>query len=462
MDILLVEPGYRNKYPPIGLMKLSQYHKGKGDCVEFVKGISEEKRDKSWDRIYISSLFTYDWAETIKAIKYYRFSVKGQPSNDLIVGGVLGSLLGDDIIEEVNCKVVKGLLDSNGKLGFEDDGVIDSMVPDYSILDEIEYKYPTSNAYIGYSTKGCIRKCKFCAVPKIEPAFKNYLPISEQIDSIREKYGPKRDLLLLDNNVLASSEFEKIIDQIRVRGFERGAKFVYKNRNGQEVKVQRIVDFNQGIDARLLDEKKMELLSTIAIRPLRIAFDNIAYAELYKRKVRLACKYGIKHLSNYVLYNYLDKPGEFYERLRINVELNEELGVQIYSFPMRYIDLGSKSRSTSIKKNVGKHWNKKYLRAIQCVLNATKGIVGVKKGFFQRAFGKDIDEYRKILLMPEEFILKRNEHRDDGSTELWWDLYNGLDMHEKEIFSSLVVRRDEYQTDGRELSEALFKVLSYY
>src|SRR3989337_3697020 len=93
--ILLVEPGYKNKYPPLGLMKLSAYHKLKGDYVQFEKGLNPKIAQKKWDRIYISTLFTFYWNITIKTINYYRGSVK-TPS-EIYVGGVMATLLGDDI-----------------------------------------------------------------------------------------------------------------------------------------------------------------------------------------------------------------------------------------------------------------------------------------------------------------------------------------------------------------------------
>lgn len=57
--ILLVEPKYKNKYPPLGLMKISTYHKQKGDEVTFVKGCNKELKNKKWDRIYITTLFYF-------------------------------------------------------------------------------------------------------------------------------------------------------------------------------------------------------------------------------------------------------------------------------------------------------------------------------------------------------------------------------------------------------------------
>jgi hypothetical protein len=461
--ILLVEPGYKNKYPPLGLMKIAQYHKQKGDRVEFVKGLSSEKRDKcEWDRIYVSSLFTYDWDITIKTLKYYRYSVAEPASENLIIGGILATLMSDDITKEVNCKVVAGLLNEKGKLSYEDDDKIDSMIPDYSILEEITYNYPVSNAYIIYSTRGCVRKCEFCAVPTIEPQYVHYLPIKKQIESIKKIYGAKKDLMLLDNNVLASRHFEKIIKTIKSLGFEKGALFKYKNKAGQNISVQRSVDFNQGIDARLLDEEKMALLSEIAIRPLRIAFDDIAYKDLYESKIRLAAKYGIKHLSNYILFNFKDKPEDFYKRLKINLDLNEELGLQIYSFPMRYISLKNKDRSMDSQGNVGCCWNKKYLRAVQCVLNVTRGVVSPNKAFFQRAFGVNIDDFKRILLMPEDYIMERDLHRDDGSAELWWRQYNDLSVDEQKIIKEIIFSNDFTHLNLNNISGRIRKVLNHY
>ena len=56
MRVLLVEPNYKNKYPPMGLMKISTYHKILGDEVRFVKGFDNSVDDEVWDRIYITTL----------------------------------------------------------------------------------------------------------------------------------------------------------------------------------------------------------------------------------------------------------------------------------------------------------------------------------------------------------------------------------------------------------------------
>lgn len=465
LNILLVEPGYRSKYPPLGLMKISQFHKRKGDHVEFVRGQSIEKRDKcEWDRIYISSLFTYDWAQTIKAIRYYKYSAKYPCSENLIVGGVLATLMGDDLEREVACRVVRGLLDTPGKLGYLDDDSIDGIVPDYAILDEIDYKYPATNAYITYTTRGCIRKCPFCAVPRIEPEFRHYFSIKEQVDEIGGSYGEKKDLLLLDNNVLASDRFSDIIQEIKSLGFERGAKFSYRSKSGQAVSAYRYVDFNQGLDGRLLTEEKMALLSEIAVRPLRIAFDDITYKDLYIEKVLLAARYGITQLSNYVLFNYLDAPADFYERLKINIRLNEneDHKLQIFSFPMRYVDLKSKNRLVDTPGNLGKNWTKKQLRSIQCVLHATHGVVGPKRQFFERAFGQDLREFNKIMLMPEDYIMHRSRHEEDGSVDRWWQQWSDLSVQDKEVALSIVQNNDFRKIAFLSLSPSVMQFLEHY
>ena len=199
---------------------------------------------------------------------------------------------------------------------------------------------------------------------------------------------------MLDNNVLASPEFPHIVEDIKNHGFQKGARYG---------KAQRFVDFNQGIDARLLSEEKMELLSQLALKPLRIAFDDIKFEQLYVDKMRLAHKHGVRHLSNYILFNFDDTPDDFYKRLRINIELNEELGLSIFSFPMKYVPLDAKDR-----KHIGPSWTKTQLRGIQCILHATHGVVGPRRPFFEAAFGKDVGEFNHIIEQPEEAIFYRN------------------------------------------------------
>ena len=291
-----------------------------------------------------------------------------------------------------------------------------------------------SDAYIAYATRGCPNSCAFCAVSRIEPDFCDYVPLERHIRSIEEVYGPKQNLILLDNNVLASDRLSRIIDDIRDLGFERGAR-----RNGRF----RYVDFNQGIDLRLLTPPRMELLSTIALRPLRLAFDHHALMDRYIVAVRLAVDCGIRHLSNYVLYNHTDTPQDFYARLRVNVELNQELGTQIYSFPMKYVPLDARDR-----KHVGPHWNRRLLRGVQCILLASRGKVGTHLDFFEAAFGRDAAEFIEIAMMPEDYIINRQDHARNGAQVLR-GAFRALSEADRTEFMNLASQPGSASGDGK-------------
>lgn len=553
--VLLIEPNYSNKFPPIGLMKIATYHRNlgnwdvvfyKGDlkafvveqiadkCIadfqktddsidwflrrdiiieaiktgrkEFVEKLAlndsalgksledqltfykryykkdEWKNNPEWDRVFVTTLFTFYWDITIETINFVKHFVKDK--KNLMVGGVLASIQPDEIYKATGIKPFVGILGTPGILDKGDTQIIDELPLDYSILDEIEYKYPMSNAYYSYTTRGCIRKCPFCAVPTLEPKYNSFIPLKERIKLTCEQYGDQRDLLLMDNNVLASEEFETIIQEIKDCGFGKDAKYVQPNplaiaihnlESGyndrafirkchslinefydklkgeesfavykilskhhiiklqttkkeailaayQEIKdlydkhfkpstVKRYVDFNQGVDARLFDERKVELLSSIAIRPLRVAFDDLKTLPAYEKAIRMSAKAGIKDFSNYLLYNFKDKPIELYQRLKINVDLCEELKVSIYSFPMKYHPIRKgKDDEVDLSHNrdyIGVHWNRKYIRAVQAILNSTKGKIGRGKSFFLEAFGSNEEEYMDLLEMPETFILYR-------------------------------------------------------
>jgi len=416
--ILLVEPGYRNKYPPLGLMKIASYHRARGDDVTFVKGKDRAIRDQQWDRVYVTTLFSFDWALTVDTIGFYKPKDGAHPRPKLYVGGIAATILRKEFQTETGIKPIAGCLSMPGVLDRGDRRVIDRMVPDYSILGHVEYKYPCSDAYIGYATRGCSRKCRFCAVPKLEPDFVEYIDIKPWVEGVREEHGEKQHLLLLDNNVLASPRLGDIVEDIKALGFVPRAKL---NRKA------RYVDFNQGLDARLLTKAKMDLLAQIPINPFRLAYDHRRMAERYEKAVEIAAAAGVTNISTYVLYNHRDTPADFWERVHHNVVLSRKHGVRISSFPMKYIPVTHKDR-----KYVGPHWNARYLRSIQCITLVTGGAISARHAFFHTAFGRDHAQFRQILAMPEPYIIYRKRFSKNGAAT-WRRQFRALDDSQRDV-----------------------------
>ncbi len=428
--ILLIEPGYKNKYPPLGLMKIAQYHgpNGKGDRVTFIKGEDRSVLRQAWDRIYVTTLFSFEYPKIAATIDFALEAANSHPDR-VFVGGIAASLMHERFISERKwhgVRFIKGLLsdapatalqlDEFSEELYADDVAgtpIEDLVPDYSILDQTTYHYPVHDAYFAYTSRGCIRKCHFCGVPKLEGGQRDTESLTGLVRAIERLYGPKKDLILMDNNVVASPRFKEIIAEIRDLGFTPGAKLL---REGTRVPVQRRVDFNQGVDARILCKDPMYLreLSTICLKPLRIAFDHLGVRKPYEKAVRYAHDFGLDELSNYMLYNFHDGPDDLFARMRLNVTLNEELGVRIWSFPMRYQPTDRPDRG-----HVGEKWSRYQLRSMQIILQATHGVVSGNPSFFKRAFGDTVDEYQNILLMPHDFIFNRDWYeRFDGRGEL--------------------------------------------
>lgn len=454
-NILLIEPGYKTKFPPLGLMKISTYHKKLGDKVYFHKGtnLSYDLACQYWDRIYISTVFTYNWKITIDTINYYKNIV--DDTSRLFVGGILATLMSDDLWKETGIVPIQGLLDKPGALGDNNKYIIDHLTPDYNLFNDINHDYSLINdSYLGYATKGCVNKCDFCGVPKLEPKYLDYIDIKKYVNDIKKTYGEKQHLVLMDNNVLASKSFEKIINDIKDLGFEKGTKLNNK---------LRYIDFNQGVDARLIvqNKSKIELLSKIAIHPLRIAFDHIKLERQYTNSIQLAAKHGIKYLSNYILYNYKDTPGDLWKRLKVNIDLNKDLKLSIYSFPMKYIPLNHKNRTYINEPN----WNWYYIRGVQRILNVLKGSVMTSEDFFIRAFGENENDFIKILHMPEKLLMNRG--RTPSNDEITWrrKFEKLTDNERKELLSLLNSNRTiaqisniSRQTKNRKLKS----ILEYY
>ena len=418
-NILLIEPGYKNKYPPLGLMKIAQYHgpRGKRDRVSFIKGEDRSVLSEAWDRIYVTTLFSFEYARTAQTIDFALQAANGH-ADKVFVGGIAASLMHERFLQErrwQGVRFIKGLLYAPPAIALQLDDFseelyaddtsgrpIEDLVPDYDILSQIDYKYAVRDAYFAYTSRGCIRKCHFCGVPKLEGGQRDTESLTTLVRAIDELYGLQKDLILMDNNVVASPRFKDIIAEIRDLGFIPGAKL---QREEMRVPVQRRVDFNQGVDARILCKDPMYLreLATICLKPLRIAFDHLGVKKPYEQAVRYAAEFGLTELSNYMLYNFHDGPADLFERMRLNVALNEELGVRIWSFPMRYQPTDRPDRG-----HIGEKWSRYQLRSMQIILQATHGIVSGEPAFFKRAFGDTFEEYERILLLPHDFIFNRD------------------------------------------------------
>lgn len=613
--VLLLEPNYRNKYPPMGLMKLATYHRLQGDEVVFYKGefpafvLSELTRtaiDKfleldeecpihhkvdwrkltpaikdvihtgtvipnselesalarqpvaklwleeyrkqlrsgayykrpRWDRVCVTTLFTFHWDLTIETINFAKKVCKDP--TQVLVGGILASVVPGAVEEATGIKPHVGSLNVSKLPGDQSlptpfgKTLIDALPMDYSILEEIDYNYPATNAFYAYATRGCVNECKFCAVPILEGPMKHYIPLQKRVDDTRERFGEQRHLLLLDNNVFASERFDKIIDEIRDSGFEKGATYIPPNqldiavrqlRKGwndrayirlavrllnnfvekldgerhdvfyglllnyglihdytatkdailavyEEIKndyekarskkpVIRFIDFNQGMDARLATPANMAKLATVAIRPFRVAFDNWGDRKHYVRAVKLAKDNGIGQMSNYLLYNFYDKPVDLYRRLLLNIDLCSALGVNIYSFPMKYHPI-MEEEWFSNRDYIGKYWTRKAIRTVQSVLNSTHGKIGRGRTFFFKAFGRSEADFLSLIRMPEAFIIKRWDAELSGLTGEWYTSYAALTDTERVFVDTIVDTNTFDAAMWQDQSETIRNVLNFY
>lgn len=458
MKILLIEPSYRrinktppnenmiplnrtNKtkpddeklwYPPIGLLKLARFHKIRGDEVRFVSGCDESiiiepnlfDLRSPWDRVYITTLFTFDFNKIVDTINFYKEKVCCGTSSKIFIGGIMASLMPDDIFNETGIFPIPGILHSPKDIGLDGDEDIDSLPPDYSVLPKD--LYAINSTYYAYTSRGCVNKCPWCGVPKIEPEYVPYIDIKDSIRQMINEYGDKPVLKLMDNNVMASPYLEKIIQDLIELGYGKGEK-TKDNRT-------RYVDFNQGVDASYFTEERLSLLSKINIKPMRVAFDRSSEKDIYVKAIQISFQHGFRKFSNYMLYNCEDTPHDLFFRLQINSDLNDNLRAQeqsegemfqIYSYPMRFApineDYGPHTNrfrdktpplmfDRSVDWLIAPEWTKRFIRNIEIMKGAAHGAISPTTSLARRTIGETFTEFITNLYMPEELLRNRNKH----------------------------------------------------
>jgi hypothetical protein len=338
---LLVEPVAKTPYPPLGLMKISTWLKRrhKGCRVFETVGTQVPVGVTAPDRIYITSLFTWDLEKVVKVANFYS---DRYPRANIHVGGIAASLLPDYVQNATGIKPHVGLMKG-----------AEACPPDYSLTFGRRL-----NASITFASRGCPRKCRFCCVNTHEPSF-------HVRDDWQKDISPELPRIVFwDNNWLASPNFAEDCGRIRRLG--------------------KIVDFNQGLDARLYDAAVAKELSTIKLSPIRFAFDNTSMEKSVLSAIRLARKRSGEEIRIYVLYNFDDTPEDLYHRLDI---LNRN---HVLAFPMEYRRPVAASR-----KYPGPHWNTAILRAFKLSLlfYYRRGMITESRDSFHSIYGKSAREF---------------------------------------------------------------------
>lgn len=267
MKIGLIDVDGHN-YPNLALMKISAYHKAKGDSVEWWWGFG------NYDRVYMSKVFDDTYSQDIPA-----------PFNaDQIVRGGTGYCM-------------------SSQLPYE----IEHMCPDYSLYPEL-----TKDTAYGFLTRGCPNACPFCIVSEKEGR------MSRKVSDLSEWWSGQKNIVLMDANILACREHIGLLEQLA----DSGA----------------CVDFNQGLDARLLTTENIAILRRIKLKEIHFAWDLMKNSKRIVQGLNLWKRYGKKDRhgawgSVYVLTNFNTNMAENLYRIYKLREMGFSPYVMVYDKP---------------------------------------------------------------------------------------------------------------------------------
>lgn len=274
MRIGLIDVDSHN-FPNLALMKISAYHKEAGDEVEWYVPFGEK-----YDIVYKSKVFSFtpDHDEIINADKV----IKGGT-------GYAINLVGNREFYDKS---------KDPSLPCE----IENQYPDYSIYPQIK-----DTAY-GFITRGCPRGCNFCIVGPKE-GFRSY-----KVADLSDFWSGQKNIVLMDPNLLACADRETIINEL-----------IASDAN---------VDFNQGLDIRMMTEDLAAKISQVKIKEIHFAWDkyedrNIILPKLEMFRTYMPKKHGHSAIV-YVIVNFDTTLGQDLERIYTLRDMGYWAYVMIY------------------------------------------------------------------------------------------------------------------------------------
>ena len=277
MKVGLIDVDGHN-FPNIPLMKLSAYHKLNGDHVEWYQPMFSGHMD----RVYMSKVFSFS--------PDYEYFID---ADEVIKGG------SGYCIELVDGKEIYHT-ERDTQLPPE----IEHIYPDYSIYPEL-----TKDTAFGFLTRGCPRGCGFCHV-KSKEGRRSY-----KVADLSEFWRGQKKIVLCDPNILACPDHMDLLRQLA----DSKAK----------------VNFNQGIDIRLINDRNMEMLKRIRLESIHFAFDRWQDKDIIEPKLRaFAEQTGYDRHKGSVMVYILTNFDTTLEQDLYRIQLCRELNFSPY--PMIY------------------------------------------------------------------------------------------------------------------------------
>lgn len=264
MRVGLIDVDGKN-FPNIALMKISAACKKEGDMVEWYQPFGER-----YDVVFMSKVFSFtpDYDLCINA--------------DLVVRGGTGYC--------INLENGKEVFDKAKNIVLPDE--IEHIYPDYSLYNI------TDTAY-GFLTRGCPRGCEFCIVGKKEGK-KSY-----KVADLTEFWNGQKNIVLCDPNILACKDWKELFQQL--------------------IDSKAYVDFNQGLDIRLMTEEKAEMLNKIKTKEIHFAWDRYEDKDLVLEKLKMYREVGKfkKGSHNVIVYTIVNLDTTFEQDLERIYTLRE-------------------------------------------------------------------------------------------------------------------------------------------
>lgn len=280
-------------YPNLCLMKLSAYHKGRGDTVEWC----HDSKEITYDIVYMSKVFSDAYSPDVSA-----------PSNAVqVIKGGTGYAIKLENGKEVYHKELDPPLPEE----------IEHTYPDYSLYPQYTgFGQPLKKqtAY-GFLTRGCPRGCDFCHVGCKEGKR------SYQTAKISQFWNGQGKIKLSDPNILACPNAATLLAQL----LDTGA----------------VIDFNQGLDARLITPKMAELLASMRLEKPHFAMDTMESMDAVKHGIQLYVdaykrqhgKWHWRYAKVFCLTNFNTTHNEDMERIKAIQDCECQPYVMIYNKP---------------------------------------------------------------------------------------------------------------------------------